>query len=563
MAVEGLAAAARAYAAGEGDAGALAQALRSAANPPRAGKENGGSKALRDVALTALKASQQRLAAPSDAAAATAAAAVGGAALAALADTGTPPSQLAAWRYNLARRLVSAKAYAAARTEAWLLFQQLRDEAPPSGSTKSKEAAEAASLAVGTALTLVLCWVEGGLLADPDALEGALSAAEALPRWLRCARWARQAAAVAPWLQLSPRLLLHVHPRQLLPAAAAVNNESPTQLPLHCAHQHTCTRSQLKPEEATKHGEAAYRYLYKAAVGLLERRAWSPAAEVCGALLAAAGSDATAQRRALAAAAKLVGHMPEEHAAAALAALAARASGGGSSSAELGAAGALDLLGLLSSAAQRASTAAAARQLQQAAMACAASGQPLLQTAALLLPALLVQLGGSSSGSARIAVAWEQPASVAVELIADGIQRLEQAAGQPLPLAEQQRQLSLLEAAALPANALRRALAAQLPGGDKADSHGDVVQTLGGPAAAETAAAALELLAGMVGVGSRLPASSSLADQGHAAAVGLVTATRLRAACVAQQAAGSCQDVCSSQAVAQLLGWDLSAYRTR
>ena len=160
MAVEGLAAAARAYGAGQGDALALAQALRAAVAQPSAGKENAGSKALKDAAVLALKAAQQRLAAPGAAAAAAAAdAAVGGAALAALAAAGTPPSQLAAWRYNLARRLVSAKAYVAARAEAWLLFQQLRDE-EPSGGGESKEAVEAASLAVGTALTLVLCLEE-------------------------------------------------------------------------------------------------------------------------------------------------------------------------------------------------------------------------------------------------------------------------------------------------------------------------------------------------------------------------------------------------------------------
>lgn len=144
------------------------------------GKENGG-RAQRDAAQQCFKACQAVLGAPgasSDAVAA--AAAVGRAALAALAAT-SPPSaaaQLAGWRYNFARRLVACKAFAEAHGEAVLLFAALRDQHGGGG--------EAASLAVGTALTLVLSCVEGKLLGDAAAVAGLVDAAHALPRWLRC-----------------------------------------------------------------------------------------------------------------------------------------------------------------------------------------------------------------------------------------------------------------------------------------------------------------------------------------------------------------------------------------
>ncbi|PRW58029.1 Regulator of spindle pole body duplication [Chlorella sorokiniana] len=216
----------------------LLAALKKAA---AGGKEN-GAKARRDAALQCFKACQAALGAPGAAGdAAAAAAAVGSAALAALAAT-SPPSaaaQLAGWRYNFARRLVACKAFGAAHAEAALLFAALRDR-PSAGG-------EAASLAVGTALTLVLCCVEGKLLDNAAAVAALVDAACALPRWL----------------------------------------------------------SQLPTEEAGRHGEAAFKYLYKAAVTLLEHQAWQQLAAVCGAMLAAGGGDAVAQRRAVAAVARL------------------------------------------------------------------------------------------------------------------------------------------------------------------------------------------------------------------------------------------------------------------
>ena len=276
--------------------------------------------------------------------------------------------------------------------------------------------------------------------------------------------------------------------------------------------------------------------MYKAAVMLLERRACPQLAAMCGAMLAAAGGDAAAQRRALAAVGKLAGHAPEEQAAAMLA---AAAEAGADSTVGLSSAAALDLLGLLCSAAQRAETTGGRQQLQQAATACAASQQPLLQTAVLLLPALALEprAGGTAGG-------WVQPVSAAVERLASSIARVDEQ-----PAADVQTHLDLLQAAFLPANAVRRVLAAQLGTSDAASS---AAQALG--AAAGTAASVLELLAGAVGAASRHSPDSSLASQGHAAAVALATAARLRAAAGGEQM-GSVE-----RAARWLLAWDLQSY---
>ena len=176
----GLAELAAAYAAGKPAAtGPLVAALNKAA---AGGKENGNGQ--RNAALQCLKACQAALAPGAAADAVAAAAAVGRAALGALAATGPPAAaaQLAGWRYNFARRLVSCKAFADAHAEAALLFQALRDQPGGGGG------GEAANLAVGTVLTLVLCCVEGKLLGDASAVEGMAAAARSLPRWLRCGR---------------------------------------------------------------------------------------------------------------------------------------------------------------------------------------------------------------------------------------------------------------------------------------------------------------------------------------------------------------------------------------
>lgn len=328
--------------------------------------------------------------------------------------------------------------------------------------------------------------------------------------------------------------------------------------------------SQLGTEEACRHSEAAYKYLYKAGVMLLERKAWQQAVGVCAALLVAAGSEAAGQRRALAAATKLAAHMPEEHGAAAVAALAARARSTGAE--QLSAGAAADLLGMLCSAAQRTTSSAAARLLQHAALSCAASEAPELQTAPLLLPALLLHMSASSGGAVPD---WLGQVAAAIHLVSDSIQQLEAQGGAQLPLSEARHHLAVLEAACMPANVLRRTLAGKLAGNAKgaaagpSSTEGDMCRLLGGRAAANLAAQVLELLAGAVGVASRQPGghatSSPLSAQGHAAAVGLVTAARLRAACSMQQQgvvaeAEVARQLGSRQAATWLLGWDLQHY---
>jgi hypothetical protein len=177
---------------------------KAAAPPPAAagGKENSsGAKDVRDAALHCFKAVQQRLAQPGGGDAAQLVA-VGRASLAAAAAL-TPPTpastaQLQGWRYNFARRLVSCKAFVDAQEEAWALFQQLncaQPAAPTSGGGAA--AVKAASLMVGTVLTLVLCCVEGKLLGNAEAVSGMLQAAESLPPWLRCAGLPTRSAAAA------------------------------------------------------------------------------------------------------------------------------------------------------------------------------------------------------------------------------------------------------------------------------------------------------------------------------------------------------------------------------
>lgn len=279
-------------------------------------------------------------------------------------------------------------------------------------------------------------------------------------------------------------------------------------------------------------------------MALLEAASWHSLATVCGGMLAAAGSDSVAQCRAVQAVGKLAGHAPEERAAEVLAAVVERAC----AAADLSSSAALDLLGLLCSTAQRATAPTSSGQLRKAAMACAASNHLLLQTAALLLPALALQAPAGAADD------WVQPVSVEVARLASCISQLEQQLQQPA--AAVQQQLTTLEAAFLPANVLRRALAGQLGRGDKGGSGGDVASALCSAAAVHVAASVLELLAGAVGLASSVAgSSSSLSSQGHAAAMGLVAAARLRAA-----GSGGDVQLLSGEAVRQLLGWSLASY---
>lgn len=296
-------------------------------------------------------------------------------------------------------------------------------------------------------------------------------------------------------------------------------------------------------------------------MALLEQCSWQKLAGVCGSLVAAAGNDLAAQRRAVAAAGKLVAHMPEEQAAMAVAAVIPKVSGERSSN--LGAEAACNLLSVLCSVAQRATSASAASVLSEAALDCSSSATQPLRVAPLLLPALALQLP-----PAERKPDWLEPVSAAVDLVSTSLQQL---VG-PLPSGAAQQHVSLLQAAYQPANVLRRALAAQLAGSDRdtaaAGRGGDACERLGGPAAASLVAMALELLAGAVGVGSKQPlgdTASPPTSQGHAAAVALVTAARLRAACLLQQARHSAaadhgKMECTATACGWLLGWDLQQF---
>jgi hypothetical protein len=277
----------------------------------------------------------------------------------------------------------------------------------------------------------------------------------------------------------------------------------------------------------------------------LEQQAWVALPGVASGMLAAAVDDA-AQERAVLAVGKLLGHMPGEPAAATLAAVAARAQ-----SLALSGSAAAGLLVMLCTAVQHADSDGAVQQLTAAVLHCAAASPPL-QTAALLLPALAIQQPCSAAAE------WSKPVEAAMQLITGALEQLERAAAQPQaqPLGSALQAQQLLEAALLPANALRRVLGAA----DKSMAGlAGAVQHLGGVAAAGQVADVLDLLCGMVGACSRLHAgqASSLRSQGHAAAVALVAAARLRVAAV--QAGGALQP-CSSEAVGRLLGWDLQSY---
>lgn len=160
---------------------------KAAATPSRDSRE------AREAALKAFKAVQQRLCAPGlGGDAAEQLAGLGRAALAALAagSSGSTTSQLAGWRYNFARRLVTVRAYASAHAEARELLRQLNEQAglPRNAITRGAAATtEAASMAVGAVLTLVLSCVEGRLLGDIKTVDAMLTAAGSLPGWLRWA----------------------------------------------------------------------------------------------------------------------------------------------------------------------------------------------------------------------------------------------------------------------------------------------------------------------------------------------------------------------------------------
>ena len=154
------------------------------------GKENSGQaagKAVWGAVLQCFKSAQARLGeTQADAAAVAQLTAIARCSLAALesaAGSSGSAASLQSLRYNLVRRLVSLKDFAAALEEATPLYEQLAGQRG-GGAPASPEAA---NLSVGLALTLLVCWVEGRQAAAPH-VDRALHAAAALPAWLGCVR---------------------------------------------------------------------------------------------------------------------------------------------------------------------------------------------------------------------------------------------------------------------------------------------------------------------------------------------------------------------------------------
>ena len=258
-------------------------------------------------------------------------------------------------------------------------------------------------------------------------------------------------------------------------------------------------------------------------MALVEAGGWEQAQAVACAMVAAAACDGAQAQRAVQAVGKLAGHLPEGHCALLLAALAAQG--------VPAPAGAV-LLSLLCSAAQRLD---APGLLWQAVVHVSASQHAVLRQAALLLPGLSVPATGLCSSSGSDGQQAVQLVTSAVEAAEASIWELERhLSGYPLPLPEAQHHLTLVGAAFQAANALRRLLAADRggrgAGAGAAAPACDAAMSL-------AAAAALEVLAGAVGPGSRVAEAGCagpmpFVGQGHAAAVGLVAAARLRAAAV-------------------------------
>eukprot|EP00887_Chlorella_sp_A99_P003555 scaffold7.g3555.t1 len=317
----------------------------------------------------------------------------------------------------------------------------------------------------------------------------------------------------------------------------------------------------LQPSEAAKHGDTIYRSLYKAAVALIQAHSWECAATVVRAMVAAAGADATAVQRAVEAAGKFAGHMPEEQAAALLAALV---------EGDVPPAAADDLLCLLCSAVQRMETPAL---LWRAALLAGSCGQPALCQAVLLLPALSAVGTPADSrtdgGSRSSAAQGLQQVLAALEAAEQSIAALEQhlQGAASLPARDVRQHLAVAAAAFQAANATRRLLAAE-----GAAKGGGNVAAAGGSAMRLAAASVMELLAGAVSVAGRAAEESGagpqpFSGQGHAAAVGLVMAARLRALAPADASGCTCSpggegggSGSAGGGCRRLLGWEFAEF---
>ncbi|GAB4818181.1 hypothetical protein N2152v2_005227 [Parachlorella kessleri] len=193
-----------------------------------AGKENGNPKEIKAAALQCLKAAQSHLASRNSAPDwVMQNASLGQASLAALEAqaVGAARWQLLPLRYNFVKRLVAAGGHEAAWQEAHVLHVQLDSCDPP-------QTAEAANIAVGAVLMLLLCCVEAPGLASTK-LTASLRAVLGLNQWLR--------------------------------AGAA--------------------------SDAEKHRDAVFKYLYRAAACLLEADSSGLLAEVVAAMVTIASSE--------------------------------------------------------------------------------------------------------------------------------------------------------------------------------------------------------------------------------------------------------------------------------
>ena len=144
-----------------------------------AGKENGSPKEITTAALQCLKAAQTNLASHSSRPDwVLQNASLGQASLAALEAqaVGAARWQLLPLRYNFVKRLVTAGGHDAAWQEAHLLHNQL-------DSCDAPQTAEAANIAVGAVLMLLLCCLEAPGLASTK-LKASLRAVLVFNHWL-------------------------------------------------------------------------------------------------------------------------------------------------------------------------------------------------------------------------------------------------------------------------------------------------------------------------------------------------------------------------------------------
>lgn len=159
------------------------------------GKENPFGKQQKATALECLKAAQQKLGEPASDPHRLAVACRS--LLYLLEKSGTRSAaaagQLHTARYNIVRRLVSARAFGDALQEALVLYNHLClqhggkvAQMAQSAGGGAPLSAETANLVVGTTLSLILCWAEGAAVTSSE-LSCVLEAAKGAESWMRYA----------------------------------------------------------------------------------------------------------------------------------------------------------------------------------------------------------------------------------------------------------------------------------------------------------------------------------------------------------------------------------------